>query len=106
MRFYDPTAGAVLLDGMDLRHVGVAWLRSQIGLVSQVRYGIPFHPASKHVLLSAAAALSRASGIHSLSTPFLPPRLMMRTGRAGQGIGRNRSEPGGNVLHRGGPERH
>ncbi|CAI5469718.1 unnamed protein product [Closterium sp. Yama58-4] len=34
-RFYDPTAGAVSLDGTDLRQLSLTWLRSQLGLVSQ-----------------------------------------------------------------------
>ena len=34
-RFYDPSAGAVTLDGVDVRELNVAWLRAQIGLVSQ-----------------------------------------------------------------------
>ncbi|KAM5533130.1 hypothetical protein V8D89_013178 [Ganoderma adspersum] len=34
-RFYDPLAGAVKLDGVDLKDLNVKWLRSQIGLVSQ-----------------------------------------------------------------------
>ncbi|EFJ12488.1 ATP-binding cassette transporter [Selaginella moellendorffii] len=34
-RFYDPQAGAVLLDGIDVRRLQVKWLREQIGLVSQ-----------------------------------------------------------------------
>ncbi|TMW61766.1 hypothetical protein Poli38472_010829 [Pythium oligandrum] len=34
-RFYDPQAGEVLLDGQDIRTLNLAWLRSQIGLVSQ-----------------------------------------------------------------------
>ncbi|MHB8622363.1 MAG: ABC transporter ATP-binding protein [Sulfuricaulis sp.] len=34
-RFYDPTAGRVLLDGNDLRELGLAALRRQIGIVSQ-----------------------------------------------------------------------
>ena len=34
-RFYDPDAGAVLLDGVDLKTLRVSWLRQQIGLVSQ-----------------------------------------------------------------------
>ena len=37
LRFYDPEAGTVLLDGVDIRTLNVAWLRGQIGLVSQVR---------------------------------------------------------------------
>jgi ATP-binding cassette, subfamily B, bacterial len=35
MRFYDPTSGAVLLDGHDLRDLRVAWLRRQISIVLQ-----------------------------------------------------------------------
>ncbi|KAI0261288.1 P-loop containing nucleoside triphosphate hydrolase protein [Gloeopeniophorella convolvens] len=34
-RFYDPTSGAVYLDGVNLKDLNVNWLRSQIGLVSQ-----------------------------------------------------------------------
>ncbi|KAI8638525.1 putative ABC transporter protein [Parasitella parasitica] len=34
-RFYDPLEGSVLVDGKDLKDYNVAWLRSQIGVVSQ-----------------------------------------------------------------------
>nr|WP_123402249.1 lipid A export permease/ATP-binding protein MsbA [Inmirania thermothiophila] len=34
-RFYDPTAGRILLDGVDLRELDLAWLRAQIAYVSQ-----------------------------------------------------------------------
>jgi len=34
-RFYDPTAGAVRIDGRDVREVSVASLRAQIGIVTQ-----------------------------------------------------------------------
>ena len=34
-RFYDPTAGAILVDGVDLREIRLAALRRQIGIVSQ-----------------------------------------------------------------------
>ncbi|KAI8331204.1 P-loop containing nucleoside triphosphate hydrolase protein [Chlamydoabsidia padenii] len=34
-RFYDPLEGQVLLDGKDLKDYNVAWLRRQIGVVSQ-----------------------------------------------------------------------
>ena len=50
-----------------------------------------------------ATAAPRASGIHSslqaFDIPPHPPHLMMSIGRAGPGIGRNRSKPGVNVLH-------
>ncbi|WP_137131593.1 ABC transporter transmembrane domain-containing protein [Rhizobium sp. FY34] len=35
MRFYDPTAGAILLDGVDLRQVRVADLRARLAIVPQ-----------------------------------------------------------------------
>ncbi len=35
LRFYDPTSGQVLFDGVDLRELKVSWLRSQIGVVPQ-----------------------------------------------------------------------
>jgi ATP-binding cassette subfamily B (MDR/TAP) protein 1 len=34
-RFYDPNAGAVLLDGRNIRTIPLDWLRDQIGLVNQ-----------------------------------------------------------------------
>ncbi|MNX84351.1 putative ABC transporter ATP-binding protein [compost metagenome] len=35
LRFYDPTSGAVTLDGTDLRDLPLAWLRDQIAYVPQ-----------------------------------------------------------------------
>jgi ABC-type multidrug transport system fused ATPase/permease subunit len=35
MRLYDPTRGAVLLDGRDLRDVPLSWLRPQLSFVMQ-----------------------------------------------------------------------
>ncbi|MEZ0327278.1 MAG: ABC transporter ATP-binding protein [Fimbriimonas sp.] len=35
LRFYDPTAGRITFDGVDLKDLDVAWLRSQIGVVPQ-----------------------------------------------------------------------
>ena len=34
-RFYDVSAGAILIDGVDIRHVTLASLRAQIGIVTQ-----------------------------------------------------------------------
>ena len=34
-RFYDPDAGEVLIDGVDLRKLQLKWIREKIGLVSQ-----------------------------------------------------------------------
>jgi len=35
LRFYDPSAGRVLLDGQDLKSLNLVWLRQHLGLVSQ-----------------------------------------------------------------------
>ena len=52
-RFYDVTAGAILIDGVDIRDVTLASLRAQIGIVTQdtvlfddtiarnIAYGVP-----------------------------------------------------------------
>lgn len=32
-RYYDPSSGSVLLDGVDLRSLQLKWLRSQVGAV-------------------------------------------------------------------------
>ncbi|MFZ4405211.1 MAG: ABC transporter ATP-binding protein [Pseudobdellovibrionaceae bacterium] len=34
-RFYDPTAGEILIDGIDLKKLDLPWIRDQIGIVSQ-----------------------------------------------------------------------
>ena len=53
LRFYDPTGGAVLLDGQDLRDLRTAWVRKQVSVVLQdpilfsttvaenIAYGLP-----------------------------------------------------------------
>jgi len=35
LRFYDPSEGQVLFDGVDVRELDIAWLRAQIGVVPQ-----------------------------------------------------------------------
>jgi ATP-binding cassette subfamily B protein len=40
-RFYDPDAGAILLDGINLRDLDPNWLRSQVGLVMQDVFLLP-----------------------------------------------------------------
>lgn len=37
MRFYDPSGGAIYLDGLDIKSLNPQWLRSHVGIVSQVR---------------------------------------------------------------------
>ena len=65
-RFYDPTSGRVLVDGVDLRRVTLASLRAQIGIVTQetflfhdsVRANIAFgaQEADEHAIIAAATA--------------------------------------------------
>ncbi len=69
LRFYDPTAGRILLDGQDIRQLDAQWLRGQIGIVMQepvlfsrsisenIRYG---HGDGADGI-TAAAELARAS---------------------------------------------
>jgi ABC-type multidrug transport system fused ATPase/permease subunit len=35
LRFYDPTAGAIRLDGADIRTLNLNWYRQQIGYVGE-----------------------------------------------------------------------
>jgi len=69
-RFYDPTAGRILLDGQDIRDVKVLSLRKQIGIVMQdttlfaasVRENIAFgRPDASQAEIEAAA---RAASAH------------------------------------------
>ena len=68
-RFYDPTAGAVLLDGVDIRDYTIGSLRANIGIVAQdtvlfndtvlenIRYGSP-QATEEAVRKAAQAALA------------------------------------------------
>jgi len=70
-RFYDPTAGRITIDGIDIREVTLASLRSRIGLVSQdiilfndtirnnIAYGMADAPAER---IEAAARAAEAHG--------------------------------------------
>jgi len=66
-RFYDPSAGRILIDGKDIRHVTLQSLRSQIGIVLQestlftgtIRENIAFgseHATEEDILEAARAA--------------------------------------------------
>jgi ATP-binding cassette subfamily B protein len=76
-RFYDPTAGRVLVDGHDLRDVGSSSLRSQMGIVPQeaflfsgtvaenIAFGRP--DADENQIRSAAAAVGAEEFISELA---------------------------------------
>jgi ATP-binding cassette subfamily B protein len=69
-RLYDPTQGRILIDGHDLRHVTLASLSAQIGMVTQETY--LFHDTIRTNLLYAKLdatqaeleAAARAANIH------------------------------------------
>ena len=72
-RFYDPTSGAVLVDGHDLREVASSSLRSQMGIVPQeaflfsgtVAENIAFgRPDADAEQIRAAASGGRRRGVH------------------------------------------
>ncbi|CAN6237389.1 unnamed protein product [Urochloa humidicola] len=75
-RFYDPSAGEVTLDGVDIRQLQLKWLRMQIGLVSQepalfatsIRENILFgkEEATEDEVITAAKAANAHSFISQL----------------------------------------
>jgi ATP-binding cassette subfamily B protein len=80
IRFYDPTEGAIHLDGVDLREYGLADLRSQFALVLQdsvlfstsiaenIRYGRP--EATDRQVRAAALAANAADFIDDLPQDY------------------------------------
>jgi ABC-type multidrug transport system fused ATPase/permease subunit len=89
VRLYDPSAGRLTLDGVDLRELDPSWLRAQVGVVSQepvlfsttiaenVRYGRPgATDAEVHDALRNANALAFVQGF--------PDGLATKVGERGQ----------------------
>jgi len=79
-RFYDVTSGAILIDGIDIRHVTIASLRGQIAIVTQepilfndsARYNIAYgNPnASEEDIIQAAKAAYAYDFIRSFPKGF------------------------------------
>jgi ABC-type multidrug transport system fused ATPase/permease subunit len=90
-RFYDPTAGALMLDGIDLRKIRIKDLRRHIALVLQenvilpatvaenIAYGRPDATAAQ---IAAAAALAGAAGF----IEKLPAKYAQEIAESGQNI--------------------
>jgi len=88
-RFYDPTSGAILIDGVDTRQVALRSLRAQIGIVTQetvlfddtiagnIAYGLPDAAAD------AIEAAARAAHAHDFIVA-LPEGYRTRIGERGQ----------------------
>ena len=65
-KFYNPTYGFITLDGVDLCDLDTAWLRQQIGIVSQepvvfdksisdnIKYGDNYREATEEEVIAAA----------------------------------------------------
>ena len=77
-RFYDPSAGLLTLENVDLHDLNLHWLRSQIGIVSQepvlfdasiaenIRYGALFREVSDEEVIEVAKSANIHSFIESL----------------------------------------
>jgi ATP-binding cassette subfamily B protein len=90
-RFYDPTAGAVRVDGVDLRELDMAGYRQRLGLVPQepylfgntiaeaIAYGRP--DATREDIVKAARAVGAAKMIASLAGGYDHP-----VGERGRGL--------------------
>ena len=88
-RFYDVTAGAILIDGVDVRDVTLASLRESIGIVTQdtvlfddtIAHNVAYaSPAADRVMVEAAA---RAAHAHEFIAA-LPSGYDTRIGECGQ----------------------
>jgi len=88
-RFYDPDAGSITFDGVDLRRLNLRWLRSQIGLVGQepvlfvgtvaenIGYG------KEGATQSEIEAAARAANAHTFITEGLPGGYGTQVGQGG-----------------------
>jgi ABC-type multidrug transport system fused ATPase/permease subunit len=89
-RFHDPGAGAVLIDGRDLRDCSLGWLRDQVGLVLQdtalftgtVAENIAYGTDAD---LAAVRAAARVAGAHTFITE-LPAGYDTMLGTKGVGL--------------------
>ena len=90
-RFYDPSSGAVLLDGVDLREYALADLRAQLSLVSQeviifndsIGNNIVF--GAEHADAAAIDAAVRAAHVDEFVNEF-PQGLATMVGDRGTGL--------------------
>lgn len=90
-RFYDPQAGSVTLDGVDLRELRTDWLRQQVGYVSQesalfsgtvadnIRYG------KLDATDAEVEAAAKAANAHAFITTF-PDGYQTRIGERGASL--------------------
>lgn len=91
-RFYDPSAGQMLLDGRDARDCSLAWLRAQVGLVLQetalftgtvaenIGYGVDHYASWSEIV-----DVGKAAGAHGFVSE-LPWRYDTPIGARGLGL--------------------
>ncbi|MBL8088227.1 MAG: ABC transporter ATP-binding protein [Chthonomonas sp.] len=90
LRFYEPTAGEILVDGVNVREISTPWLRSQVGVVPQqtflfsgtiadnIRLGRP--DATESEILDAC------KGAHADFVVGLPEGFSTKLGERGSGL--------------------
>ena len=89
-RFYEPTRGAVLIDGIDYRKRGLHWLQSNLGIVLQNAHVFSRFDPGEHPLRPARSHRRRSArrGAAGRRT-----RFRHRTGRRLQDRSRRRRQP-------------
>ena len=71
-RFYDPSKGRILLDGYDIKHLNLRWLRSLMGFVQQepvlfnlsIRDNIAYGDHSREITQENIENVARIANIH------------------------------------------
>ncbi|XP_077065305.1 ATP-dependent translocase ABCB1 [Siphateles boraxobius] len=89
-RFYDPAAGQVFVDGNDTKNVNLAWLRNQMGLVSQepilfdctIAENIQYGDNSRDVTQEEIEEAAKKANIHNFILG-LPEKYNTRVGDKG-----------------------
>jgi ABC-type multidrug transport system fused ATPase/permease subunit len=89
-RLYDVSAGQVMVDGVDVKELNIAWLRNQLGIVSQepvlfdcsIRENIEYGDNSRQVTMDEVITASRLANIHQF-IETLPDGYETRVGDKG-----------------------
>lgn len=89
-RFYDPAEGQVFADGTNIKNLNVAWLRSQLGLVSQepilfdctITENIQYGDNDREVSQQEVEEAAKSANIHSFILT-LPEKYNTRVGDKG-----------------------
>ncbi|XP_056090402.1 ATP-dependent translocase ABCB1 [Rhinichthys klamathensis goyatoka] len=89
-RFYDPAAGQVFVDGNDTKNLNLAWLRSQMGLVSQepilfdctIAENIQYGDNSRDITQEEVEEAAKKANIHNFILG-LPEKYNTRVGDKG-----------------------